>query len=96
MHYNGVIQGGEIRLQSQNTPQILSESEERHFWLNWKLDNAHVSTLQLGRLAAEKGEELQQEHQDEVIIKWPIPVTFTPTKISALMNIAGHQEQKIK
>ena len=39
----------EVRLNSQNTPQILSPVEERDFWLDWKLDHAHVAQLQLGR-----------------------------------------------
>ena len=39
----------EVRLNSQNTPQILSPVEEREFWLDWKLDHAHVAQLQLGR-----------------------------------------------
>ena len=39
----------EIRLDTKNTPQILSPGEERHFWLDWKLDHAHVAQLQLGR-----------------------------------------------
>ena len=79
----------EIRLDTQNTPQILSPVEERHFWLDWKLDHAHVAQLQLGRggkgghgghgsLGSLNGED------EEVILKWPIPVTFAPTKISAL------------
>ena len=76
----------EIRLDTQNTPQILSHVEERHFWLDWKLDHAHVAQLQLGRggkgghgsLGSLNGED------EEVILKWPIPVTFAPTKISAL------------
>lgn len=72
--------GGEMRLDSQNTAGILSENDERHFWLNWKLDKAHVAQLQLGRPT--KGEN-KREEQEEVIIKWPIPVTFTPTKITA-------------
>lgn len=71
--------GGEIRLESQNTAGILSENDERHFWLNWKLDKAHVAQLQLGRPTDARN----KREQEEVIIKWPIPVTFTPSKITA-------------
>ena len=39
----------EVRLNSQNTPGILSSLEERDFWLDWKLDHAHVAQLQLGK-----------------------------------------------
>jgi hypothetical protein len=78
----------EIRLDTQNTPQILSPVEERHFWLDWKLDHAHVAQLQLGRGGkgghGGHGSLSLNGEDEEVILKWPIPVTFAPTKISAL------------
>jgi len=76
----------EIRLDTQNTPQILSPAEERHFWLDWKLDHAHVAQLQLGRggKGGHGGHGSLNGEDEEVILKWPIPVTFAPTKISAL------------
>ena len=64
---------GEIRLDSQNTADILSSLDSKHFWLYWKLDNAHVEQLQLG-LADE----------EEALVKWPVPVTFSPTQIKVL------------
>ena len=63
---------GEIRLDSQNTADILS-MDSKHFWLYWKLDNAHVEQLQLG-LADEQ----------EALVKWPVPVTFSPSQITVL------------
>ena len=89
----------EIRLDTKNTPQILSPGEERHFWLDWKLDHAHVAQLQLGRtILRSKGVTGGAAGTDdggevgEVILKWPIPVTFAPTRISALMMPQAHVE----
>ena len=66
----------EIRLTSLSTPDILSKTETRDFWLEWSVDAAHISTLQLG-------------HNTEVILKWPIPITFVPTKIRAVLMMPG-------
>ena len=60
-------------MDSQNTADILSSLDSKHFWLYWKLDNAHVEQLQLG-LADE----------EEALVKWPVPVTFSPTQITVL------------
>ena len=68
--------GQEIRLATQNTPDLLSDKETRNFWLTWSANSAHVATLQLG-------------HDTEVILKWPIPITFVPTKIKAKMVPGG-------
>ena len=59
-------------MDSQNTADILSMDSKR-FWLYWKLDNAHVEQLQLG-LADEQ----------EALVKWPVPVTFSPSQITIL------------
>ena len=59
-------------MDSQNTADILS-MDSKHFWLYWKLDNAHVEQLQLG-LADEQ----------EALVKWPVPVTFSPSQITIL------------
>ena len=59
-------------MDSQNTADILS-MDSKHFWLYWKLDNAHVEQLQLG-LADEQ----------EALVKWPVPVTFSPSQITVL------------
>ena len=89
----------EIRLDTKNTPQILSPLEDRHFWLDWKLDHAHVAQLQLGRtILRSKGVTGGAAGTDdggevgEVILKWPIPVTFAPTRISTLMMPQAHVE----
>ena len=60
-------------MDSQNTADILSSLDSKHFWLYWKLDNAHVEQLQLG-LADEQ----------EALVKWPVPVTFSPSQITIL------------
>ena len=101
-HITFIVAGGgatedeyEIRLDTQNTPQILSPVEERHFWLDWKLDHAHVAQLQLGRtILRSKGSTAAAADGGggEVILKWPIPVTFAPTRISALMMPQAHVE----
>ena len=59
-------------MDSQNTADILS-MDSKQFWLYWKLDNAHVEQLQLG-LADEQ----------EALVKWPVPVTFSPSQITFL------------
>ena len=59
-------------MDSQNTADILS-MDSKQFWLYWKLDNAHVEQLQLG-LADEQ----------EALVKWPVPVTFSPSQITVL------------
>ena len=64
---------------SEKTSQILSpwDDAESQFWLTWKLDHAHVAQLQLGR-------KLRTDpKKEEVVIKWPIPVTFKPSRITA-------------
>ena len=83
----------EVRLNSQNTPQVLSPVEERDFWLDWKLDHAHVAQLQLGcSQCGRVGGKGGHGKDDEVMLKWPIPVTFAPTRISALMMPQAHVE----
>ena len=67
-------------MDTQNTADILSKNS-RHFWLYWKLDNAHVEQLQLGTLT-----------DDQAIIKWPVPVTFSPTQISVQKAPESHVE----
>ena len=65
---------GEVRLITANTPQILSSTTR--YWLSWEVDAAHVRCIRL---------DTNNDGSNEgTIINWPIPLTFSPRRISAL------------
>ena len=82
-----VFAAGESRLITSSTPQILSSEEAAavsniHFWLSWQVDTGHVRCIRLLDTSNTGGERS--------IINWPIPVTFTPRRISTLAQPHVH------
>ena len=82
-----VFAAGESRLITSSTPQILSSEEaaavsNTHFWLSWQVDTGHVRCIRLLDTSNTGGERS--------IINWPIPVTFTPRRISTLAQPHVH------
>ena len=79
-----VFAAGESRLITSSTPQILSSAaaaSNTHFWLSWQVDTGHVRCIRLLDTSNTK---------ERSIINWPIPVTFTPRRISTLAQPHVH------